>query len=194
MRKFAVILLAGLLGFTQAATLDAREFMKVKHSLAQAEAQTETETETEQPIVATCTFFSNDNVPREQNRIAEVSLVPLENIAGTIRFREEEGDDYLQVRVSLGGLDPQKLYGINIFENSDVTNRCTRVGSVFNPGRLDPPNGAIAVIKASDEGNIYATLGEFPLKLSGAKRQSILDRSCTIHKIQKGDSYSDIWG
>ena len=45
MRKLAFILLAGLLGLTQSATLDAREFMKVKHTLAQAEAQTETETE-----------------------------------------------------------------------------------------------------------------------------------------------------
>ena len=126
------------------------------------------ETETEQPVIATCTFYSNDNIPRTEDRIAALSLVPLENIAGTIRFREEEGDDYLQVRVSLTGFDPQKLYGISINENSDVTNRCTRVGSVFNPGRLDPPNGAIAVIKSSDEGNIYATLSEFPLKLSGS--------------------------
>ena len=60
MRKIAVILLAGLLGFTQAATLDGHGFMKVKHGLAQAEAQTETERTT----TATCTFFSNDNVPR----------------------------------------------------------------------------------------------------------------------------------
>ena len=68
MRKIAVILLAGLLGFTQAATLDGHGFMKVKHGLAQAEAQTETE----QPTTATCTFISNDNVARRDDR----SLAP----------------------------------------------------------------------------------------------------------------------
>ena len=72
MRKIAVILLAGLLGFTQAATLDGHGFMKVRHGLAQAEAQTETETETEQPTTATCTFISNDNVARRDDR----SLAP----------------------------------------------------------------------------------------------------------------------
>ena len=68
MRKIAVILLAGLLGFTQAATLDGHGFMKVKHGLAQAEAQTKTE----QPTTATCTFISNDNVARRDDR----SLAP----------------------------------------------------------------------------------------------------------------------
>ncbi len=87
-----------------------------------------------------------------------------------------------------------KLYSIVIYENSDVTNRCTRVGNVFNPSNSDPPTGVIAVIKSSNDGNIYSTLNEFPLKLSGARRQSILDRSCTIHKIQSGNSYRDIWG
>ena len=192
MRKIAVILLAGLLSFTQAATLDGRGFMKVKHGLVQAEAQTETE----QPTTATCTFISNDNILRRDERtLAPTSLVPLENIAGTIRFREEdENDDYLQVRVSLTGFEPLKLYSIVINENSDVKDRCTKVGRVFNPSNSDPPTGVIAVIKSSNEGNIYSTLSEFPLKLSGAKRQSILNRSCTIHKIQSGDSYKDIWG
>ena len=122
-------------------------------------------------------------------------MVPLENIAGTIRFREEdENDDYLQVRVSLTGFEPLKLYSIVINENSDVTNRCTKVGKVFNPSNSDPPTGVIAVFKSSNDGNIYSTLSEFPLKLSGARRQSILNRSCTIHKIQSGNSVRDIWG
>ena len=99
MRKLAVILLAGLLGFTQATTLDGRGFMKVKHGLAQVEAQTETETE-QAATTATCTFFINDNVPRRDERVSTTSLVPIENIAGTVRFREaSRDDDYLQVRV-----------------------------------------------------------------------------------------------
>ena len=96
--------------------------------------------------------------------------------------------------MSLTGFEPLKLYSIVINENSDVTNRCTKVGKVFNPGNSDPPTGVIAVIKSSNDGNIYSTLREFPLKLSGARRQSILNRSCTIHKIESGNSVRDIWG
>ena len=170
MRKLVVILLAGLLGFTSAASLDARDFMKVrKHNFAQTSTETETETETEaqteteQPLTATSTFFSNENVPRRDVMISDDTAVPQENIAGTIRFREENGDGYVQIRISLTGFERLKSYSIVINENPDVTNRCTKVGSVFNPNRQDPPGGFIAVIKANDEGNIYATISEFPL-------------------------------
>ena len=92
MRKIALILAAALLSLTQSVTLDGQNFMKVKHSLSQTEA--ETETQTERPVYASCTFYSNDNIPPV--RIAETtSLIPAENIAGTVKFTENDGADYV---------------------------------------------------------------------------------------------------
>ena len=55
---------------------------------------------------------------------------------------------------------------------------------------MDPPTGYIATIKASEDGNIYSTLSEFPLVMNGGNsKYSILDRSCTIHKMQKGTKF-----
>ena len=130
----------------------------------QTQAEVEAETETELPIAATCTFYSNANTPRtEESAIRPTSLVPLEDIAGTVRFREEDGDEYVQVRISLTGFEPLKLYSLVINENNDVTKRCTKVGNVFNPSKKDPPAGMITVIKSNNDGNIYSTISEFPL-------------------------------
>ena len=176
--------------------------MKVhKHNFAQSSTETETEaevqTEAGQPLVATSTFYSNDNIPRREVAISTTTAVPLENIAGTIRFREEDGDGYSQVRISLTGFEPLKAYSVVVNENPDVTNRCTKVGPVFNPGRLDPPVGFIVYLKANEEGSIYTTISEYPIQLSGNKRQSILNRSITIHKVKSTGTYNninDLWG
>ncbi len=87
------------------------------------------------------------------------------------------------------GFEPNQAYAFVINESNNVKDRCQNVGKVFNPYKQDPPTGYIATIKASEGGNIYTTLSEFPLVMSGNSKYSILDRSCTVHKMTKGTKF-----
>ncbi len=102
---------------------------------------------------------------------------------GKIKFTEKENQKNIKVNINLQGLQKNKKYGIVIHENGNVSNQCKKVGSVFSP-----PQGYLATLVSNEKGQIDVTLNKVNLKVSGKGKNSIINRSCVIHK-PKDQSY-----
>jgi len=97
-------------------------------------------------------------------------------------IQEGKRDRDTNVRINLRGLTPFKRYGIAVHENGNTRRQCRRVGDIFNPRNRRPPTGAIVTLNANRDGEISAVMKDIDLQISGNEMNSIINRSCVIHK------------
>ena len=56
------------------------------------------------------------------------------------------------------------------------------MGDIFNPKNRIPPTGALVTLIANRDGEISTVMKDIDLSISGRQMDSILNRSCVIHK------------
>ncbi len=61
--------------------------------------------------------------------------------------------------------------------NGDISKKCTKIGDVFMK-----PQGNLVTIIANNNGEIDTIINGVNLRISGSKKNSILDRSCAVKK------------
>lgn len=106
-----------------------------------------------------------------------------EDIQGRIRFVQKDNEKDIDIAIRLQGLNKFRKYGIVLHENGNIKDKCKNIGPVFMR-----PQGYLATTTANADGEIEMNLKNINLRITGNKKESILNRSCAIHK-PKDQSY-----
>jgi Cu-Zn family superoxide dismutase len=118
----------------------------------------------------------------------EAVAVFTDNIKGTVKFKENNYDDNINISLNISGLTPNSKHGFHIHEAGDLTDKCTSMCSHFNPlhkthgcpGMKNRHVGDLGNIHTNSKGECKYSFNDNIIKLRGSK-YNIIGRGLIIH-------------
>ena len=101
---------------------------------------------------------------------------------------ENEYHPTLEGEFNFENLEEHGNYILSINEYNDVGKKCKYVGGFYNPRDLKKAPG-VKAFKTDDHGNFEKSFKNLPLSITG--RDSIINRTCLLKKVQANRDDSD---
>jgi len=121
-------------------------------------------------------------------QITAIAVFTGPKITGSVKFIEEQGNNLIQIDVSLTGLKKNSLHGFHVHESGDLSDKCESMCAHFNPlkkdhgcpGKKERHVGDLGNLKTDLKGNANYTFYDDVIRLKGTK-YNIIGRGLIIH-------------